>query len=174
MLLFHTLFPVVLYHCRAFLLILDTALLLVPLAPAPAPLAHSTPLHNISMPPVSSCRSFFHPCFSSSYLFVLTLAQSLHPASSDPWMLFFPATFCSPCMVQRIEKAMANIWKKKKKRFWVTSLKHFRILSISQRCYTDKNTLLIPSTGVSINYSKKCLTKESSGRQEVILLLLLR
>lgn len=116
MLLFHTLFPVVLYHCRAFLLILDTALLLVPLAPAPAPLAHSTPLHNISMPPVSSCRSFFHPCFSSSYLFVLTLAQSLHPASSDPWMLFFPATFCSPCMVQRIEKAMANIWKKKKKK----------------------------------------------------------
>lgn len=117
MLLFHTLFPVVLYHCRAFLLILDTALLLVPLAPAPAPLAHSTPLHNISMPPVSSCRSFFHPCFSSSYLFVLTLAQSLHPDSSDPWMLFFPATFCSPCMVQRIEKAMANIWKKKKKDF---------------------------------------------------------
>lgn len=48
---------------------------------------HCTVQHHMN-----SCHSFFHLYFSSSYLFALTLAESLHPASGDTGMLVFTIT----------------------------------------------------------------------------------
>lgn len=89
---FHTPFPGVPCHFGASLFILGAELLSVPLVPKPAPLACSALLHNISMLHVSSSHSFSHPPFSPACLFVLPLAGSLCPASSNPEVLWFPST----------------------------------------------------------------------------------
>lgn len=142
---FHTHFPGVLCHFGASLFILDAELVLVPLIPKPAPLACSTLLHNISMLHVSSSHSFSDPPFSPACLFILPLARSLCPASSNPGVLWFPRTLWFPQLVWGIEKAMANV------------------------C---KNAHKIPSTGVSIICFTKCLTKLSprpERRQNIII-----
>lgn len=142
------------------------------LVPKPALLPGSMPLHNITqykLPHVSSCHSFFHLCFSSSYLFALTLAESLHPANGDTGVLLFTITFWFPCVEQRIEKATTNICKNVHP-FSIISMKHFIIPIISQRCYIAEGTYTTPNFSISCH--KKCLTQQSSGRWEKILLLL--
>lgn len=105
-----------------------TAWLLVPLLPEPAPVGRQHPHCTTSAClSVSSLHSFFHPPFSPTYLFVLTLAESLRPVSSNPGALLFPRTFWFPHVEWGSEKALPNICENAH-RFWVVSLNCARML----------------------------------------------